>query len=50
MKKYRIVTNSYPVITIIADGFSSEAEARAYARNLQASWCFGKYLWHIEEY
>jgi len=50
MKKYRIATNTFPVITIIADNFDSEEAAMAYARNLQASWCFGKYLWHIEEY
>lgn len=50
MKKYRIMTNSYPVATLIADGFSSEAEALAYALRLQTSWCFGKWGWHIEEY
>jgi len=48
--KYRIATNTYPVITIIADGFSSEQAAIAYARNLEGFWIFGHHMWHVESY
>lgn len=48
--KYRIATNTYPYVVIIAEGFASERDAIRYAWQMMPIWVFGEHMWHVEAY